>query len=62
MSGGSEGTYLIPLEQVVCDFGSVVARRLQRTVVGGGEQVRGGRQETRESKRETRRLAEDKRI
>lgn len=42
-------TYLIPLEQVVCDFGSVVARGLI-----DGRETSGGRET-----RETRRLAAD---
>lgn len=42
-------TYLIPLEQVVCDFGSVVARGLI------DDRERNGGKETRE----TRRLARD---
>lgn len=48
--------YLIPLEQVVCDFGSVVAWGLRTT----GKWAERGTQETRE--REMRRLVEDKRI
>lgn len=41
-------TYLIPLEQVVCDFGSVVAWGLWTT----GKWAERGRQETRERRRD----------